>query len=232
VDVDEEGNAYLAIWAGPARVRAHGAQFEDGSAPLSGVPGPSDSDVLVTKLDSAGVRVWSRVVGTAHEDEPYALRARAGMVAVAGRARRFPGFDNRVWDAFVAVVSADGTFAATRALPLEGSGIVLAIDALPGGGWVLGGSDGWSQNPDGLSVLTFGHKLLAVLPTLDGPLARIPLPEGPRHNELRAVVARPDRLLVGGHEDGPIMHTGDSDPSLITASGLLGDLPAPQRPAR
>ena len=37
------------------------------------------------------------------EDEPYALRAAHGDVAVVGRARRFPSFDNTFWDAFITV---------------------------------------------------------------------------------------------------------------------------------
>jgi len=35
-------------------------------------------------------------------------------------------------------------------------------------------------------------------------------------------VADADHVWYGGHEDGPIMHTGDSDPSLVTATGVLG----------
>jgi hypothetical protein len=225
LDVDEEGNAYVATWASPKRIRVHATEFGDALVPLPGdpnAPGASDSDVIITKMDRTGVRAWSRVVGTEHEDEPYALRARAGTVAVVGRARRLPYFDNTTWDAFVSVVTPDGTVVGSRALPLDASGIFLAVDALPSGGWVFGGSDGWSQNPTGLSVLSFGANLLAVLPTIDGTLSRLPVPAGPRHNEIRTVVGDDDRVSYGGHEDGPIMHTGDSDRSLINATGLLG----------
>jgi hypothetical protein len=230
LDVDQDGNAYVAIWASPGRIRAHAAQFQDGLRPIGGALPVPDSDVLVTRLDRSGTRVWSRIAGTIHEDEPYALRARAGAVAVVGRARRFPGFDNTTWDAFVAVLSSTGEPAGTRVVPLEASGIFLALDWLPGGGWVLGGSDGWSQNPEGLSVLSYGTKLLAWLPGIDGALSRVPLAPGPRHNEIRAVLASAERLSFAGHEDGPIMHTGDSDPRLITATGLLGGVPAPIGP--
>jgi hypothetical protein len=226
LDVDEAGNAYVATWANSNRIREHVKEFQDGLGPLpheSGA-GAHDSDVLVTKLDRAGQRLWSRVIGTLHEDEPYAIRAHAGAIAVVGRARRFPGFDNTTWDAFVSVVSSTGALVGSRTLPLQASGILLAVDALPAGGWVFGGSDGWAQNPDGLSVLGFGTKLLAVLPAMDGPLLRVPLAEGPRHNEIRTVLADSDHLWFGGHEDGPIMHTGDADPSLIVATGVLGDV--------
>jgi hypothetical protein len=228
--VDEDGNAYVAIWASPQRIRVHAGQFDDGLAPLFEAPGSQDSDVLVTRLDRDGARVWSRLVGTPHEDEPYALRAGAGTVAVVGRARRYRGFDNAAWDAFAAVLSSSGAPVGWRAMQLDGSAILLAVDLLPGGGWVVGGSEGWSQNPDGLSILSFGRKLLAVLPGIDESLVPIPLAQGPRHNEIRTVEGRSRRLLFGGHEDGPVMHTGDSDPSLITATGVLGDVPtAPAR---
>jgi len=225
LDVDEDGNAYVATWANPRRIQGHVAEFGDGLIPLPRdpvAPGTDDSDVLVSKMDRTGGRVWSRVVGTMHEDEPYAIRAHAGAVAVVGRARRNPGFDNTVWDAFASMVSSEGDDAGSRVFPLNESGIFLSVDALAGGGWALAGSDGWRQNPDGLSVLTDGAKLLTLLPTLDGALVRVPLLAGPRHNELRTVVADPHRLWFGGHEDGPIMHTGDSDPTLIVATGVLG----------
>jgi hypothetical protein len=230
LDVDEAGDAYVAIWASPKRIQAHAGVFQDGLVPLPGdpdAPGVRDADVLVTKMDRTGTRAWSRVVGTMHEDEPYALRAQAGSVAVVGRSRRFPGFDNRIWDGLVAVLSSSGEAGGSRVVPLDGSAVLLAVDALPGQGWVLGGSDGWAQNPDGLSVVAFGTKLLALLPAIDAPLTRVALPPGPRHNELRTVLARPDRILFGGHEDGPIMHTGDGDPRLIFATGVLGEVPGP-----
>jgi hypothetical protein len=229
LDVDEDGNAYVAAYANRGRIRAHVAVFADDVKSIPADPNfPTvvDSDVLVTKLGPDGARVWTRVVGTPHEDEPYALRARFGTVAVAGRARRFPGFDNTAWDAFASVVSSDGTIAGTRVLVLEASGVFLAVDLLPGGGLVLGGSDGWSQNPDGLSVLSFGNKLLLELPALDGEPIRLPLAVGPRHNEIRTVFAETAHIRFGGHEDGPIMHTGDVDPSLIHATGVVGFVPS------
>jgi hypothetical protein len=232
LDVDEAGDAYVAVWASPSRIRAHVGAFGDGLTPLPGdptSPGAHDSDVLVTRMDRTGARVWTRVVGTMHEDEPYAIRAHAGAVVVAGRARRFPGFDNTTWDAFFSVVSSTGALVGSRAIPLDASGIFLAVDSLPTGGWVLAGSDGWSQNPGGLSVLSFGAKLLLLLPAIDAVPTRVRLVPGPRHNEIRTVLSGPGQVWFGGHEDGPIMHTGDADPRLIVATGVLGLAQQPLR---
>ena len=155
-----------------------------------------------------------------YEDEPYALRSRQGAVAVVGRSRRTSGFDNTFWDAFVAVTASDGTQVGARAIQLNLSSIALAVDALAGGGWVLGGSDGWTQNPSGLSILSFGQKLLLELPLLAADPVRVPLPPGPRHNEIRTVMVDGARVAFGGHEDGPLTHSGDGDSSQIRATGV------------
>jgi hypothetical protein len=232
LDVDDQGNAYVAVWADPTRLRAHNDAFHDGLVPLpvgdtDAGAAPSSSDVVVTKVDAQGARVWSLVVGTAHEDEPYAIRARGGAVAVVGRSRRFPGFDNTVWDAFIAAASTEGAPLGARTIALDASGIFLAIDRQPPqGAWILGGSDGWSQNPDGLSVLSYGAKLLLVLPALDATPTRLPLSPGPRNNEIRAVIGDETQIWFGGDEDGPIMHTADGDLTQIHATGVLGSVPA------
>jgi hypothetical protein len=184
------------------------------------------SDVVVTKMDPQGARLWSLVLGTPRDDEPYAIRVRDGAVAVVGRSRRFPGVDNTFWDAFIAVASTDGAPLGARAIPLDASGIFLAIDRQPQGAWILGGSDGWSENPQGLSITSYGAKLLLVLPTIDAVPTRLPLPPGPRNNEIRTVTGDETQIWFGGDEDGPIMHTGDGDLTQIHATGVLGSLPA------
>jgi len=226
LDVDADGSAYVAIWASPRRIQRHAEAFGDQLAPLSSAPESAlDSDVLLTKVDRGGARVWSRVVGTAHEDEPYAIRAAPGAVAVVGRARRNPSFDNTFWDGFIAVSSAQGEPLGARALQLDQSSIFLGVDRLGDSGWVVGGSDGWAQNPGGLSVLSFGHLVLLELPTLDGEPVRLALPAGTRHSEIRNVIAGPGLVSFAGHEDGPVMHTGDTDPAQIHGTGVVGSVP-------
>jgi len=74
-------------------------------------------------------------------------------------------------------------------MPFMASSILLAVDALPSGGWLLGVSDGWSQNPEGLSSGGNGMKLLFTLNTVDAAPSRYDLTPGPRHNEVRTAVA-------------------------------------------
>jgi hypothetical protein len=228
LDVDEDGDALVAFWANGRKLAAHSTLFGLSLSPLPGdptAPGTVDSDVLLAKFDREGRHLWSRVVGTSHEDEPYALRAAHESVVVVGRSRRFPGFDNTFWDALVSVTGADGTPVASRAVELSDSSILLGVDVLPDGGLVAGGSEGWAQNPDGLSVLSFGTKLLVQLtPTLEGDPVRLALPAGPRHNEIHTVQSDASHLWFAGHEDGPVMHTGDADQSQIHATGVAGFL--------
>lgn len=224
LDTDEGGNAYVAVWGHPVKITAHVNTFHDGLTPLHPeIPHGSDADVLVTRLDRDGKRAWSRVVGTENEDEPYAIRAAHGEVAVVGRARRFFGDDNTAWDAFVSVSTTSGTLVGSRAVPFDASSIFLAAAARPDGTWVLGGSDGWSQNPDGLSIGN-GNKLLVELASVNADPVRKTLPAGPRHNEVRTVSLDGRSIRYGGHEDGPSMHTGDADHALITATGVLGSV--------
>ena len=67
-------------------------------------------------------------------------------------------------------------------------------------------------------------KLLVALAAFDAPPVRWTLAPGPRHNEIRTVVASDAAVWFGGHEDGPIMHTGDGDLTQIHATGVLGTL--------
>jgi len=228
VDFDASGDAFVATWADPLRIRAHASVFQDGLVPLPpdpDLPGAGDSDMLLTKLDPTGVRLWTRVIGSEHEDEPYALRVQGDAVAVVGRARRFPGFDNTAWDALVSVTSTAGDVSNTVVLTFDASSILLGVGARAGGGWLLAGSDGWVQNPDGLSILSNGNKLLVELPSLSEPPVRRPLTAGPRHNELHSVFATDGGVAFAGHEDGPLTHSGDGDATQIHATGVLGFLP-------
>lgn len=229
LDFDEQGNAYVATWASPKRIRDHVAAFADALAPLPGdpaAPSAGDSDILLTKLDPDGRRLWTRVIGSEHEDEPYAVRAQGDLVVVVGRTRRFPGFDNTIWDGLITLTSMSERRTAVETVSSEDptSCILLAIDTRPDGGWLLAGSDGWTQNPDGLSISSYGRKLLLDMPP-SGETFRPSLPAGPRHGQINSVVGAAEGILFAGHEDGPVTHSGDEDAAEIHATGVLGFLP-------
>jgi hypothetical protein len=223
--VDRAGNAYLAVWGGGARIRIHNLVFGEALAPLFTGPGENDSDVLLSKIDPAGARQWTRVVGARHEDEPYALAAADNEVVVVGRSRRNPGNDNRQWDPWLAALDGSGRLLASRTFGFDALGIALAAAVDDAGRIVAGGSDGWAQNPDGLSILAPGAKLLFTLRDAAAEPVRIALAPGPRHNEIRSVALTGDAIWFGGHEDGPLTHSGDSDPGEIHATGVMGALP-------
>jgi hypothetical protein len=220
---DSHGDSYVAVWMGQRRFEAHGLVFGDGLQPVGSEAGFDDSDVVVTKIDPSGARLWSRAIGTAHEDEPYALAAEDERVVVVGRTRREPGFDNTQWNPWLAIVTADGKGAVNRTLAFDPSAILLAV-APDRDRIVVAGSDGWSQNPDGLSVFTFGHKLAAMVDGAGGSV-RLPLPPGPRQNEIRSVLVTSEGIWFAGHEDGPLTHSGDGDPAEIRATGVVGLVP-------
>jgi hypothetical protein len=222
---DGKDQAYLAVWAGQKRLRVHNAIFGEDQKPLFTGPGDRDSDVLLTKIDGAGQRQWTRVVGARYEDEPYALSAGADEVVIAGRSRRNPGFDNSQWDPWLAALDGSGRTVVSRTFPFDASGILLGASVDDAGRIVAAGSDGWSQNPDGLSILSFGAKLLFTLTDAAAAPVRMPIAPGPRHNEIRSVTTTPEGTWFGGHEDGPLTHSGDGDASQIHATGVIGFLP-------
>ncbi len=226
--IDGKGNAYVAVWAGQKRIPAHAMVFGDGVEPLPHEQFRRDSDVLLTKLDAAGARLWTRVIGTANEDEPYAVAAADDEAVVVGRSRRNPGEDNSQWDPWLAAVDGSGALLVSRTLPFDASGIFLGVAVDASGAVLAGGSDGWQQNPEGLSIFTYGAKLLVALPRSDGEPARLAVPAGPRHNEIRSVVSLPGTFWYAGHEDGPLTHSGDGDRAQIHATGVVGAVSATQ----
>jgi hypothetical protein len=223
--VDSAGNAYLAVWAARNRLRVHNLVFGDDLMPLFSGPGENDSDVLLTKIDGTGTRQWSRVVGARYEDEPYALAAADNEVVVVGRSRRNPGHDNSQWDPWVAALDGSGQLLSSRTIVFDALGIILAAAVDDTGRIYAAGSDGWAQNPDGLSIFSFGNKLLFTLDDATAAPVRVPLTPGPRHNEIRSLAATAEGIWFGGHEDGPLTHSGDGDPGQIHATGVVGLVP-------
>jgi hypothetical protein len=190
------------------------------------------SDTLVTRIERDGSRSLQLVVGTADvDDEPFAIAcASDGRVAVAGRHRREPGRDNTEIHGFAAVVDPErGTF-----VPLSFDGEALALFQTAafdeGGALWLGGTEGWLQNPVGVSV---GGRGVPFVLRWDPRDASAPTRRSLRalrgHAELRALVATgvsDPTLWLAGVEDGPLTHTFDGDRAALRGDGWLAVRPA------
>lgn len=221
--VDARGRAFVAVHADRQRLTRHNAVLGTSLELVRERLGPREnsSDALVTRVDRDGSVGFARVVGTPDvEDEVFGLAVGASRVAVLGRSRRELGRDNTELHAMVSELDLEGvprgtvTFDA-RASALAQSGVYEGEDL-----WV-GGSEGWTQNPSGRSVLTPGRPLLLRL--RDGASGRVVeradalLPQTEGHSELRALAVYRGAVFLGGHERGPLTHTGDGDRALVRA---------------
>ena len=204
VAVDASRTGYVAVshqrLENGAMVNAHAKTFgEDLVTDVDWL------DAFVTRVDAAGMRLGTTVIGTPEDDQVYALRAGKNGAYAVGRTEHW-NEQGTGFDAFVAHV--DGA----------GKPTVRSFD-VSDGSLVVVGTSGYSQNPHGASISEEGQSFARVLRP-DGATATIDVPSGPRHNEARFAVAEPDGALVlGGMSDGPGTHSADGDPALLRASG-------------
>ncbi|MFO0682983.1 MAG: hypothetical protein U0234_13085 [Sandaracinus sp.] len=214
------GRAFVATYTDQRRVDRHDAANGTHHSLLRDVlyPRENTSDVLVVGIDRDGSIAFSTIVGTVDvEDELQGLAVGPTRVAVFGRSRRELGRDNTELHAMVAELTHEGVPLGTSTLDLESSALVEAA-AYDGDTLYVGGSAGWEQNPNGRSLFTAGHAYLA---RLDGAAPRTVtrldalLPATAPASELRALTVQGGMLFTGGHERGPLTHTGDGDRSRI-----------------
>ena len=218
--IDDRGRVFVTTLADRGRIERHNAVFGTHLELLRDVlyPRESTQDALVIGLDRDGSIAFATVVGTLDvEDEIFGLAVGADRVAVLGRSRRELGRDNTELHVMVAELDHDGVPLGTTTFDSEHSGLAQS-GAYAGDTLYVGGTEGWTQNPSGRSVFTPGHPFLV---RLSGEGARTTtrldalLPETEGHAELRALWLDGDRIRMGGHERGPLTHTGDADRSLI-----------------
>lgn len=232
--VDARGRAYVATFADMPRLRAHNAAFGT-RLDLQRerlYPRENTSDAMLTRVDRDGSIGFVRVVGTADvEDEVFGVAVGADRVAVLGRSRRELGRDNTELHAMVAEVGLDGGPIGTTTFDALDSGLAQTGAYVGSDLWV-GGTEGWVQNPSGRSVFQEGHGFLIRLRE-GGAAGRVVtrfdpmLPTTGGHAELRSIVAAGTALFLGGHEHGPLTHTGDGDRSLIRSDAWWAVRPLP-----
>ena len=223
VDVGADAAVWVGVAVDPASglLDAHNAAFGDDLGFVAG-PQPS-SDLLVTRLDSAGRRLFSRVVGTPWRDQVYGMRAVGPGLLVVGRSSTRPGVAGG-WDGLVIRVAEDGT-AAARTVDVNAGDILFDADLLSDGRTVAVGGTGYIDNPTGASV-SEACSLLAVVLT-DAAQTSLALPSLPRHDHLRTLVVDGTTAWVAGMSNGPGTHSGDSDPSAIRADPFVATLAVP-----
>ncbi|MFO0560932.1 MAG: hypothetical protein U0269_23135 [Polyangiales bacterium] len=221
--VAPDGSAYVAVWIDQNRVRAINAAWSSTLSLLRRDPTLTErpSDILVTRILADGTRSRSLVVGTADvDDEPFAIACSAdGRVAIGGRHRREPGRDNTEFHGFVALVDGEGATFAPLSFDGDALTIVQAVAFDRGGAVLFGGSEGWTQNPVGVSVGSPGRPFLARWDGRGAPERSSVVPTR-GHSELRAIATSPrSSVALGGIEDGPLSHSYDADRSALRGDG-------------
>jgi hypothetical protein len=223
--VDRFGRAYVAIWVDRGRLAAINAAGQTQLALLRRDPNLVErpSDILLSRVERDGQRSMALVVGTHDvDDEPYAVACGRERVAVVGRHRREPGRDNSELHVFAAVVRAET--ASFEALSFDGDARALAQSAAfdDRDRLLLGGSEGWVQNPVGVSVGGAGRPfVLRWSGRAEQPAERLAAPITRGHAELRALAVRGDALWLGGIENGPTTHSFDANREALRGDGWL-----------
>jgi hypothetical protein len=225
------GAAYVAVTATSSRMNRHNAVFGTRFAPLRSDTTQSyrPTDLLIVRIERDGAVAWTRLVGTPDvDDEVYGLAVgAAGESALVGRVRRERGRDNTEWHPTVTVLDGAGATQTAAVFDAADSGIAQAAAFAKDGSLFVGGTEGWLQNPEGISLGQKGRPFLlrlqadrttglwGVAPVRVGGL----LPTTQGHAELRGLGVASGRLWLCGLERGPLTHTGDADRSLVRADG-------------
>ena len=216
LDADPEGRSAIAVSLGGTELtKGHSEYFGEPLDPAL-VNGS-----IVTVLDANGHRLGATPVDTSVLSEVHAVRWAGESILVAGRMRTAVREDGGGWDGFVARVSPGNPAVQLQALDFDRGDVILDVAPLDDGSIAVAGSTAYVQNPTGGSISESAEPLLAVLPATSGPAKRLPLPAGPRHNQVRTVAAWLHGWVIGGLQNGPGTHSADSDPTLLTCDGFL-----------
>lgn len=226
IDLDARGTLAVALVEWPFRsyvFAAHAAYF--------GEPVAAQSGVLVTRVDTAdGRRLGSTVIDTQQPSELHGLRATDGGFVLTGRVRTAVRPDGGGWDAWFGAMANGGNVQAYRVVDVDRGDVLFDAVGLADGRYIALGTTGYVQNPSGASISEDAQPLLTLLDHDGMLLQRVSLPDGPRQDQLRSIVAFDGRWLVGGMRNGPGTHSGDGQPQLISADGYLkemSELPTP-----
>jgi len=216
LDVDPQGRSAIAVSLGGTDLpKGHSEYFSEPLDPAL------VSGAMVTMLDANGHRVGATPVDTGVISEVHAVRWAGDSILVAGRMRTTLREDGGGWDGYLARVNPVNRTTQLQALDFDRGDVILDLAPLDDGRIAIAGSTAYVQNPTGASISETAEPLLAMLPATPGPAQRLPLPAGPRHNQVRTVAAWLQGWVIGGLQNGPGTHSADSNPTLLTCDGFL-----------
>jgi hypothetical protein len=227
VAVDRAGTSYVGVrhpHLSAERVpRAHKAVFGED---LKG--DPDALDIYVTRVAADGRRLGTSVVTTPEPDELYGLRAAADAAYALGRNERWNA-EGTGHDALVARIDGATGDVTVRAFDVLRGDVAFDVAPAAEGRLLVVGASGYTQNPHGASISEASSAFARWL-SPDGAIEATALPNGPRHNEARAVLpAGAGRFAVGGMLDGPGTHSADADPAALRATGFVATVPGLRR---
>lgn len=230
LDVDKDENIYIGIPVtgvtigdiSISTITIHNAFFGENLFPKSNFNSPTvGSDALVTKVSSEGKRIYSTVIGTNTVDRMRSLRLFDSKIVVIGRSAITSYND---WNPYLAVHDTEtGNGIFSQSYTLGGNEILYGIDYdAENNSFYTGGTGGWTQNPSGVSISENSSKVFLKINADTGAIENeITLSNGARQNQVRSVQVINEFLIFAGWENGPGTHSGDSNPSLISADGYI-----------
>lgn len=219
LDTDGQGRVAVAVTGGSATdlFHAHGTHFGEATHTVG-------NGGIVTLLSATGTRLVSTVVDTAQASELHGLRNTGNGFALVGRVRTERLADGTGWNAFAAFISQAGELRNYSVINVDRGDVLFDLVAGRNSQFLAVGATGYTQNPLGASISEDAAPLLLVLSETGTVVSRLAVPSGPRHNQLRSLSRYGTHWLVAGMTNGPGTHSGDADPALISADGVLREL--------
>lgn len=214
-------------WVGTGHARLETGAFVRAHANVFGeklVTDPDYLDVYVSRISPDGTRLGTTVVSTENDEQLYGIRAVVDGVVALGRSEKWNELGTG-FDVLVARIDHAGV-PTVRTFDVDRGDIAFDVAEADDGDLLVAGASGYAQNPSGASVTEESHTFVRRLHA-DGTTAPIAgIPDGPRHSEVRFVLARSGALVVGGMVDGPGTHSADGDPRRLDARAFIKEVPA------